>query len=75
MLTRYRAYVSVSVGVNTSPAAKTINSEQEATIGQPKLFLRYKVTTGSLSERTKLAYTYHINEFLAHCRVCRCLRK
>ena len=27
------------------------------------------MTTGSLSDRTKLAYTYHINEFLAHYRI------
>ena len=27
------------------------------------------MTTGSLSDRTKLAYTYHINEFLAYYRI------
>ena len=27
------------------------------------------MTTGSLSDRTKLAYTYHINEFLTHYRI------
>lgn len=44
--------------------------KQKAAIGQKdKLFLKYKVTTGSLSDRTKLAYTYHINEFLAHYRI------
>ena len=44
--------------------------EQKAAIGQKdELFLKYKVTTGSLSDRTKLAYTYHINEFLAHYRI------
>ncbi len=56
------------ISVNDTPTspAEVIN-EQEA--GQPRLFLRYKVTTGSLSDRTKLAYTYHINEFLAHYRI------
>ena len=52
------------VSVSTSPAT-AIGKEE----GQPKLFLRYKVTTGSLSDRTKLAYTYHINEFLAYYRI------
>jgi site-specific recombinase XerD len=47
--------------------ATTIVGQPEP--NKPELFLRYKVTTGSLSDRTKLAYTYHINEFLAHYRI------
>jgi site-specific recombinase XerD len=32
-------------------------------------FYRYKVTTGRLSVKTKVAYTYHINEFLAYYKI------
>ena len=53
--------------VSILPAPEQVINEQEAE--QPRLFLRYKVTTGSLSHRTKLAYTYHSNEFLAHFRI------
>lgn len=32
-------------------------------------FYKYKVTTGRLSGKTKVGYTYHINEFLAHSKI------
>jgi hypothetical protein len=67
--------VHVSVSSTSSPSASAASAASAAAIeekgkeGQSNLFLRYKVTTGSLSDRTKLAYTYHINEFLAHYRI------
>ena len=55
--------------MHTPPPAEVITRKKKEEEGQPQLSIRHKVTTGSLSDRTKLAYTYHINEFLAHYRI------
>jgi hypothetical protein len=53
----------------SSPSLDVTKEIKETTTHTHTQFLRYQVTTGKLSERTKQAYTYNINEFLAHYRI------
>jgi site-specific recombinase XerD len=54
---------------NSNRLQEESQQQQQQPSAPSSSYYRYKVTTGSLSEKTRYAYTLHINDFLAYFKI------